>query len=295
MNSEKKDDLTALTKIGDKTAELLNDLGIWRFEALLGYKPQQLLTLLKESGHLRNRLNLADIELLLLEAQSFVEEARDDGTELDDDFELFADFQAELSAWEPQAEFTLFFDKKVDEAGGASWRSRIYHEQPDESVELFGDDVAGWHAWIAQHAGLPEQLGANTAVSRPSAAHDPADAVVANQQVQIHNVDVLDRIYNSHLLTTVTFELVGDQAERLAKASTPFHIISFIRHAETEAIELVESDLKYLEPGKLSYESPHLCPVPPNGEYELETAVILHTAAKQTAYFSGPLLEIELA
>jgi hypothetical protein len=56
--------------------------------------------------------------------------------------------------WQQQAGFSVFFDRRISATDLSEWRTRLYHDEPDEATSILGLDPAGWIPWIVDR--LPD-------------------------------------------------------------------------------------------------------------------------------------------
>ncbi len=50
--------------------------------------------------------------------------------------------------WQQYAGFSVFVERQPDEHGGWSWRTRLYHDESAEVIDVAGLETDGWLSWL---------------------------------------------------------------------------------------------------------------------------------------------------
>jgi hypothetical protein len=294
--------LTQIKGISDKTAGALYDLGIHHCAGLAQYLAERgveaLSQALLEQGVHRAAGTIKE--------QDWIGQARDlstpagsahapseSGAASVHDAVHDAGRAAAGATWKQQAEFTLFFDFRVDDDGAPVldargervWQARLYNGESGDQERL-PIEPPTWLDWILQRAGLPitrYPVDAGT-VEEEGPAEAAAEFIVKAGDIEIRDGTV-SGILERTLLAEIPVSLTGPHADRLATSESVFEIQAFLADLERGSAERVEIDPHHvrLEPGKTEYNLRTEFSMPPPGRYELQTRVWLTLLAEERA------------
>lgn len=50
--------------------------------------------------------------------------------------------------WQQYAGFSVFVERQLDERGQSTWRTRLYHDESAEVIDVAGLETDGWLSWL---------------------------------------------------------------------------------------------------------------------------------------------------
>jgi hypothetical protein len=266
---DKGDDLTKIAGIGSSWANALRKVGVRRFRDFAQYTPAELSRLLETVGY----------KASLEKTEKWIEEARE-------------------RTWETHAQFSIFFEYKLDEHGVQEWQTRVYGEGETKAgtQEPFpGLEPAVWTTWILEQANLPvlaPSLSAQVAKTSLARIAVPDEAQIEILGLRVSEIEPPADAPDNRLEAELSFRVSGSQASERMQERMAFQIELYTVALESGAFDLIAFSGGRLKPDVFEYSSRLAFPLPELGGYIVHAVVHLLPPGERIASWRGPRLTV---
>jgi predicted flap endonuclease-1-like 5' DNA nuclease len=300
--------LSQISGIARKTAQALNEIGIYSYADLIEYLNQHTVeefsARLNEHG-VNRRPGLIDRDLWIRQAELLSEVER--GLEVPSSEAEGPKSRSEPELGERTAVFTVSFDIAADESGSSVTSVTVYDESNGGAEATFkGGGTEPWVSWILQRTRSTfstltplvktedsQEPGSDRAGEAPLLpALEPGSFQIEIDSVRVSVLRPKLSLPERRLKAQLRITLTGDRAEQLtlqdAALRTEMYTIS-LDNGLPDRFGMAEDRLK---PHVLAYTCEIEAPIPAVGRYELHSVVRLLPAGELSAYHRGPILRV---
>jgi len=201
------------------------------------------------------------------------------------------------STWEQQAEFTIFFDYKLDKNGKKTWQTRVYNGESGDEPPFPGVEPSPWVNWILEKADLLDVV--KLAPAEPEIAGSLETEAAALEETRIEIIEVqtteTDPSFGKpekYLMAEIHFRVSGDKSKTLTADHTPFFVEILAHNLESKTTSLVSFGEDQLKPKKFNYTNQQEFPMPEVGRYEIHSKVFLLQSDEMIASHKGPIFRV---
>ncbi|HIK57039.1 MAG TPA: DUF4332 domain-containing protein [Synechococcales cyanobacterium M55_K2018_004] len=306
---DETDDLELIDGIGTATAEALYEAGIRLFSDLAQHTPQSLSRLLHEQTDLRVSPRRIETEDWIGQAQELAEQVEaQEGALVEEPLseetleavspEVAPELAKTPPQWQQHASFSVTFDTRPGETGETLWQTRVVHQETHGQAQLAGISTLPWVSWILTQARLPlatELIPTTPEIRTPTMPATPNHVFLEILEVKVSEIEsaIAKLTKERKLLAEVRFRLGGNRAEALTTQQIPYQVSVCTTNLQTNASNLVGTDLGHLQNREFEYVSRHEFPVPAVGRYECHSVVLLLPPYPRMEYYQGPILKVE--
>ncbi len=325
-----RDDLQKIKGIAQKTADVLNHLGIYRYSDLAEFTPDRLADQLKPELPFISALRIEN-EDWLGQARKLAErhaeatggnplndqagnshqvpEETPDKADPDENSSLLADDLEEdmpkvsHKHWREVADFFVSFGFAIDQKGEEHLQTRAHHSQIEKSAHWAGIATQDLIDWMLAQAKLssPEKTEVETETPPHSLFDEAAGestAFIELSDLWVSEVETAKPTGGRQPATALRAEskldLSGAAAAGLTEDRLSFIIELFLVDTETNQSTLTASYPGVLTPGQLTYEIEQDFPKPSVvGRYQLYLVAMLLPPGAAVAHLQGPLIRVE--
>ena len=299
--------LIRITGIAQKTAEVLYEIGIHRYEDLVEYANQhtaeEISAEFKTYG-LNRSPGLINREIWIKEAEAFSRQESADfpERELPGSEERAADESSEHDAV-----FTVSFDIMKDENGELVLVTTVYDERDSGEEKIFqGNDPAPWIEWMMKRVDLPTIIKPGTPPAQATEQAPPTEIEAppppAPSQLPEFNLDIVDvkifrveptnEVSEKRFIGNIKFKLPGPDATTLASLRPSFEVQIDAIDVDSGFPQRVASKADELQPNVLEYSYQTELAMLPEGRHEFHSIIRSLPDRVLRAYHRGPIIHV---
>lgn len=201
--------------------------------------------------------------------------------------------------WEEYVSFMVFFDSKIEDKGKRVWRTRTYKTE-NGNEELFPSvEPTPWVNWMFEQAQLPDAL--TTVLSEMDADSVTSEADVMPETLDPVSIEIIDvevdedphsSILERKLIAKVRFEISGPESSHLVEQQSFFLIEMWLIELENMSGHQAASIDSRFGPNTCTYTREASFEMPPPGQYELHTVLLLRPPNEKLVSYAGPRINI---
>lgn len=272
------DDLEKINDIGPAFAKALHAVGISTFTELAAHTPEELARIITENTD--NKVTPERIK-----TKNWIQQAKD-------------------LSWKPYAEFSVFFDYRLDKEGHKQWHTRVwktrtyYNDVSGQTEEFDGIETGKWVNWILDKAKLdverlPQSLQKSmSGVSEKETAPEEPNNPPVSIEIQDITLYPTDRHSKNTITADIRLKLSGHNHEELLEKQASFQLEIHTVNLQNGIAKQVGLVRRQFEPDKPEYIISLEFPIPEElGRYELQTFVFLLPPEKGI-FFKGHTFKV---
>ena len=302
VESDRGDDLSAISGIGPSYAEALKRIGIHRYTDFAAYATNNdLHAALVEAGE--------NIPLWKITKSDWVGTAKElAGKEHEEEpppparHEADTDqpHHASAEGWSQYAGFNVYFEHDLEAGAPRNWHTVVYKSlEPDRfnDKQIFeGVEPVAWVDWIMRRAELPFEVKPVAGGREPNGEPPPQPPAGENRlaisDITVSMLPPSSEYPEKRLNARVRFDLSGAEAEALAGQHAPYRVEFHAVDVATGTSTLVASGQSQFQPEIMEYTSNQAFPLPEVGRYDVYGLVLLLPPVEMVACRQGPTIRI---